>query len=309
MKSFKCNIRAAQFAAGMAALSALFLAISKLSLYFFSGSLLIALSAWDSTIDIFISFINRKIIQFARQSADEDHPYGHGKAEVIIALGQGALICGGSLFILSSSMQNIYKIFHGEFEAPIETWGTIFFFVAAALLSYGVTYLLKHYGKKYNSPALTADSMHYRGDMISNLGCALSLAFMLIFNKPFLDPLIAATFSLYVGWNGFRLIKTSINDLMDHEVPEAIKQKALLIATKAHDHILDIHNFRSRSSGSNYFFDFHVTLPKELPFQEVHHILQTIEEQLFEEFQTHAVVRADPDSLTQKEPKVIVFSR
>ncbi|MDR3625020.1 MAG: cation diffusion facilitator family transporter [Chlamydiales bacterium] len=309
MQTSLSDIKAAQFAAGVAALLAACLAISKLSLYFISGSLVIALSAWDSSIDVFISFINRKIIQFARQTADSNHPYGHGKAEVITALGQGALISGGSLIILSSSCQNLYKVFQGEFEPIVETWGTIFFFVAAAFLSFGITSWLKHHGKRFNSPALTADALHYRGDVVSNLGSAISLALIIISHQSWLDPLIAALFSLYICWNGFRLMRSSINDLMDHEVPENIKIKALAIITNANPSILDVHNFRSRSSGSYYFFDFHVTLPEELPFQEVHHIIQSIEEKLHDEFHTDAVVRADPHSLTQREPKVILFSR
>lgn len=302
-------IQAAQRAAGGAAIAAAFLAVGKLMLFLFSGSLIIALSAWDSGMDVFISFINRMIVKFSRQSADTNHPYGHGKAESITALGQGALITGGALAILASSSQKLYETGIGKGELIVESWPIVFFFIFASVVSYLITLWLRHFGKLCNSPALLADSAHYRVDVASNLASAASLSAIIFTKNIWLDPLIAGIFSLYIIWSGFRLLRTSVNELMDHEVEDEIRKKILDVISKADDKILDIHNFRSRKSGYCYFFDFHVTLPHGLAFQEVHRIVQAIEESIHQTVHADVVVRADPDSLTAAEPKVVAFHR
>jgi cation diffusion facilitator family transporter len=303
------NIKAAQGAATVAAIAAGFLAIGKLSLFFMTGSLVIALSTWDSSIDVFISFINRTIVKYSRQNADENHPYGHGKVESIAALGQGSLITGGALVILGSSCQKLYEYWQGKFEPILETWYTVFFFILAALISLGVTHWLRYHGTKCSSPALLADSTHYRVDVASNLGSAGSLAAIMLTGNLWLDPLIAGIFSFYIGWNGFRLLKSSINELMDHDIHDDVKKRALNIISECSKEIIDIHNFRSRKSGYRYFFDFHITLPATLQFAEVHGIVQSIEEELQDKFEADVVVRADPDSLATSEYRVVAFSR
>lgn len=303
------NIKTAQWAAVAAAMAAAFLAAGKLTLFFMSGSLVIALSAWDSSIDFFISFINRTIVKYSRLNADENHPYGHGKVESIAALGQGSLITGGALVILGSSFHKLYELWQNKFESVSETWYTVGFFIIASFISLCVTYWLRHFGTKFNSPALLADSAHYRVDVASNLGSAASLAAIMLTQNLWLDPLIAGFFSFYIGWNGFRLLRTSINELMDHEVLDEVKKRSLQIISESCDEIIDIHNFRSRKSGYRYFFDFHITLPDSLNFAEVHLIVQKIEEGLQQEFDADVIVRADPDSLPTLENRTVVFSR
>lgn len=303
------NIKAAQWAAAAAAMAASFLAAGKLTLFLMSGSLVIALSAWDSCIDVFISFINRTIVKYSRLNADENHPYGHGKVESIAALGQGALITGGALVILGSSLHKLYELWQSTAEDMTGTWYTVLFFIIASFVSLAVTYWLRHFGTKFNSPALLADSAHYRVDVASNLGSAISLAAIILTHNLWLDPLIAGFFSFYIGWNGFRLLKTSINELMDHEVSDDVKKHALQIISQSSDQIIDIHNFRSRKSGYCYFFDFHITLSSSLHFAQVHLIVQTIEERMQHEFHADVIVRADPNTLPTSENKVVAFSR
>ena len=307
--SEKTAIQTAQWAATAAAFAATGLAIGKLFLFWFTGSMVVALSAWDSCMDVMVSLINRKIIHFARQSADTEHPYGHGKAESIAAFAQGTLISGGALIIFVSSVQKLYHALQGKPEPTADTWFAVSFFVGASALSLLITMWLKHFGKRFSSPALLADSEHYRMDVVANIASAVSIACVLLTQKVWLDPLLACVFSIYIAFGGYKLLKESANDLMDREVPEEIKTEALSIVEATSSMIIDVHKFRGRRSGHRYFFDFHVTLPTALQFAEVHVIVEKIEDNLQSRFDADVVVHADPDILPEAELSTLALTK
>jgi len=291
------NSKTAQKAALIAAICAAILALGKLTLYFVTGSLIVALSAWDSTIDMIVSLVNRKIVKFSRLDADSNHPYGHGRAESIAALGQGCLIIGGAIGIIASSFSQIYDHYSGHNILKNHTdWKILLFFLFAAFVSIFVTKMLKRNGDKLNSPALLADSEHYRVDFITNISSGFAILLVLISENPILDPIIAFLFALYIIYGAFGLIKTSINELMDHDISEDIKIKVLNKIKEIDPRIIDVHRFRGRKIGHKYFFDFHVTLPVSLLFSEVHEVIENIEEILANEFDSDVIVHADPDS-------------
>ena len=289
----------ARRAALIAALSAGVLAICKLFLFFMTGSMVVALSAWDSMLDVCVSALNQKVIHFARQRPDSNHPYGHGKAESMAALAQGALILGGAVLIIFSSAQKLWEALHGDTLPISHPWETSIFFIAAAFASVIITRGLKNASIKYNSPALAADSEHYRSDVIANLASSVSIAAIAMTGIIWLDPLLAAIFALNIGWGGFKLLSSSINDLLDHDLPEHLKEDVIAVIGNCNELIVDVHNFRGRRSGHKYFFDFHVTLPAELDFRTVHEITETIEKRIEEKFDADVVVHADPAEETQ----------
>lgn len=289
--SGRAAARAALFAAGMAAV----LAICKFLLFWKTGLLIVALSAFDSAVDVLVSFVNHRIIRYARMDADSDHPYGHGKAESIAALGQGALIAGAAVTILSSSVQ---RLINGEQTIQSEhQYFSIVFFVVAAISSEAITRFLRHFSKKHRSPALLGDSAHYRSDVLANLGSAVALAVVYFVNKPWLDPLIAGVLALYIAYSGLRLLRSTIDDLMDHDLPLDVKDRALALIAETSDKIIDVHRFRGRRSGHRYFFDFHITLPDNLSFREIHEISELVENKLSTEFDADVTVHVDPESI------------
>jgi|GEM_PF-202503 len=282
-------------AAAWAALAAACLASSKLALFGLTGSLIVALSAWDSVLDVLVSFINQRIIKFARTGADAEHPYGHGKAESIASLGQGALIIGGSVVILGSSIQKMGAAWRGQTEVLHNSWGAVAFFVVAGFVSLLISASLARAGKRHRSPALLADSEHYRVDVVTNIASAASIAAVLFTRQDWLDPLLACAFSLYIARSGLSLMKTSVDELMDHDVDESVKSAALKLIVEADPRIVDVHKFRGRKSGHRHFFDFHVTLPAQIGFLESHLIVERIEDLLKDAFDADVVVHADPD--------------
>ncbi len=289
----------AQKAALVAALSAAILAVIKLSLFLATGSLVIALSAWDSSMDVIVSLINRKIVKFSRQDADSNHPYGHGKAESIAALGQGCLILGGGVVIIFSGIKQMFFYYKNTnnshfIQNNVDHWGYVVFFIFATVVSYFVSRWLNFNGKKLNSPALLADSEHYHVDLITNLASALALTAVIIFKKPILDSMIASIFSIYIIYGATKLIRTSIRELMDHDIPEEIKTKVIKLIHSTNPNVIDVHKLRGRRTGHCYYFDCHVTLTRTLSFIEVHEIVEKIEVVLENSYGGDMVIHADP---------------
>ena len=287
----------AQRAAGRAALAAAALAISKLALFLMSGSMLVALSAWDSALDVLVSSVNRRVISFARAEPDDEHPYGHGKAESMAALAQGALILGGAFMIALSSAQSVWQAWRGASQPPLEyAWELVGFFAFAGALSQVITAGLRRAAKEHHSPALAADAEHYQTDVISNVASAVSIAVISLTELSWLDPLLAVGFALLIARGGLGLVREAVDELLDHELSESEKLEAINLIKGCSPLIIDLHNLLCRRSGHRRFFDFHVTLPSSLSFQEAHDITDAIEAALSERFDADVVVHADPDS-------------
>ena len=288
-------VRAPERAAAAAAAAAAVLAISKVALYWYTGSLVVAVSAMDSSMDVVVSLLNRRALIIARQSPDAEHPYGHGKAESIAALGQGALLIGASAAIVVAAIETLYRILKGERQPIIESWFTVLFFLGAALVSMAITYWLDRHAKIHNSPALKGDAAHYQSDVYANLGSAAGLTSIFLTKALWLDPILAALFAAKIAHSGIDLLRTSVHELMDHDVSDEVKKRVEAYARGLYPSIVDIHAFRGRRSGQHYLFDFHVTLPKHLSFLDVHEIVDELEEKISIEFKADTVIHADPD--------------
>lgn len=282
-------------AAKIASYGALLLGVAKLVIFIVTGSFVVAVSAWDSCMDFAISFINHKILAFADSRPDENHPYGHGKAESITSLGQGALLLGGGLVIIVAAAESaLDDLRKGQNLMLGSPFLLAVFFLFAAFLSFLLTRWLEYHGRTNNSPALMADAGHYRGDVLTNFGSAVGISLVAVTGKSWLDPCIAALFALKVTHSGYGLMRSSIDALMDHDVSQKIKSDVESFAKDTIPEIIDIHKFRGRQSGSRFLFDFHVTLPSSLSFFEVHEKVEQLEEAIAAKFNADTVIHADP---------------
>jgi ferrous-iron efflux pump FieF len=269
------------------------LALTKLFLFLWSGSYIIAVSAWDSFVDSFVSFINKFVIQYARSEADEDHPYGHGKAESLAAMGQGIFVTGGGFILLWSTLSDLIRYEHTPEKKS--SYFLIFFFLFCAIVSGLLTKILEKGAKKHQSPALESDAVHYKVDTFMNVGSSIAFLVISYQNWRWLDPLIGSCFSLYVIHLGLRLIFKSSKDLMDTAIDENLKDEVLAKTLALSKDILNIHHFRGRRSGNRLIIDFHASLNEKLSFSQAHKLVETIETFLIENFQADPIIHADPE--------------
>lgn len=283
-------------AALVATVAATVISCSTLIVFFLTHSYVIGLAALESTIDVIVSFTNAQIIQFARKDADENHPYGHGRAESIASLGQASLMAGGALVMCYLSVSHLFRLYRtGNFFLKTTTtpW-LIVFFAIFCCISFGVSWWLKKQGKLFNSPALLSDAGHYFVDFLTNLSTTIALGLIIFLGYDFLDPLLALIFAGVILRVAYKIFHENVADLMDRDVPSSVKSEAYDIIMKSDSRIVDIHRFRGRKSGHRYFFDFHITLPDELSFHEVHDIIETVEQRITARFDGDVNAHADP---------------
>lgn len=298
----------AKNAALFAALAATFITFATLTLFFFTRSYVIALAALESSIDMIVSFTNTKIVQFARLDADEKHPYGHGRAESIASLGQASLMAGGALVMTYLACSHLFELYRTDnflLKTATTPW-LIGFFALFCCISFSVSWWLKKQGEILNSPALLSDAGHYFVDFLTNLSTTIALILIVFLGYDFLDPLLALIFGCVILRVAYKIFHENVNDLMDQDVSKEIKKKAFAIIMGTDSRIIDIHRFRGRKSGHRYFFDFHITLPDHLTFQEVHDIIRTVEQEISEHFSGDVSTHADPSSVrSESVPKYI----
>lgn len=293
-------------AALVATFAATIISSSTLIVFFFTHSYVIGLAALESTIDVIVSFTNAQIIQFARKDADENHPYGHGRAESIASLGQASLMAGGALVMCYLAISHLFRLYRTDnflLKTTTTPW-LILFFAVFCCISFSVSWWLKKQGKRFNSPALLSDAGHYFVDFLTNLSTTVALSLIIFVGYDFLDPLLALIFAGVILRVAYKIFHDNVADLMDRDIPVRVKNEAYEIIMTSHPQIIDIHKFRGRRSGHRYFFDFHITLPDELSFYEVHEIIETVEKRISERFDGDVNAHADPKGIrTDSIPK------
>lgn len=254
------------------------LSVLKLVTGLATGSLAILSSAVDSLLDILMSGVNYLGIRQAEQPADSSHPFGHGKYETVATLVQSMLIaCSGGWLIYES----IRRLLRGSELTRLGEG------ILVLLLSAGVSLVLTRYlrrvARETDSSALQADSLHFAMDVYTNLTLVAGLAAITFFDLPWLDPILSLLVALYILFQAVQLIRHSMRDVLDEQLPESIRREVEELIRAHHDHLLDFHNLRTRRAGSQKIMDFHLTVCKHLTVAEAHDIADHLEKRIQED--------------------------
>src|ERR1044071_2095826 len=168
--SIQSDAAATTAAARLSVLAAAFLIALKTTTGFITGSISVWASLLDSTMDIFASAINYFAVRAASRPADDDHSYGHGKAESLAGLFQSLVIAASGIFLVYESIRRIINLKTTQSE-----WVGVLTMIVAVLVSIGLVVKLKRVARETESPALHADAMHYITDIYSNASALLAL--------------------------------------------------------------------------------------------------------------------------------------
>ncbi len=254
-------------------LTALVLIALKLVTWLWTGSVSMLASLVDSAMDAIASLINLLAVRYSLVPADDEHRFGHGKAESLAGLAQAAFIAGSAVFLLLHATD---RILHPQ---PVQrtTIGiaVIVFSLALtlALLSYQ-RYVIRHTG----SVAIRADALHYATDVFSNLGVIAALL-LAQFGFPVFDPIFAIAIAGYIMFGAWRIGRDSLDHLMDRELDDAVREKIERLAL-AHDAVRGIHELRTRRSGQMAFIQLHLEMEPLLTLAEAHAIADTVEAEI-----------------------------
>lgn len=275
--------------ASVAALStALILVAAKAFAWWLSGSVSLLAGLTDSLLDGAASLINLIAVHYALQPADENHRYGHGKAEALAGLGQ-------ALFIALSALLVGWRGFE-RLQAPqdIEATGIG---VAVMLLSLALTGLLlmfqRHVVCTTGSTAIRADSLHYASDLLLNASILAALL-LAAWGWRSADALFGMAIALYIFWSALTIVRESAAVLMDQELPLETSERMRLLALDVPG-VLGAHDLRTRMSGTRWFVQLHLDLPGQLSLQEAHALCEAVELAIRAEFpRAEVLVHADP---------------
>ncbi|MDP7039514.1 MAG: cation diffusion facilitator family transporter [Myxococcota bacterium] len=283
-------------AARVPVFAALFLIVLKLFAVVITGSLAILASLFDSVLDLAASSINTWALRHAETPPDQEHRFGHGKAESIASMLQAALILGSAAALVwQACMRFIEPREVHELSTGLAVMLVSLF--ASALLS---MYLIRM-GKRFNSLALKADAQHYLSDVISNSAIILALLLISVFQWHWIDSIICLIAAIILMRTAYKLALESLIQLMDQELPEAERKRIAEMALNISDKIFGIHELRTRQSGSTTIVQLHLEIDSSLSFVEAHDISalvqKTIEANLAE---CIATIHADPYDANEK---------
>ncbi len=257
--------------------TAVVLLIIKLGVWLLSGSVSILATFMDSLLDAFVSIINLVAISIALRPADKDHHFGHGKAEQLAALAQSAFIAGSGLFLILHAVVDIRT--NGTVEHNSLALVVMGFSIAVTLLL--ISYQ-QYVVRKTGSLAIASDAMHYRMDLLTNLGVVLALV-LTASGFPLADPVIGIIIAVYMIVSVGKIAWQAIQLLMDHTLDDESNEMIQNIAL-ATDQVQGIHNLRTRMSGITPVIQFDLDLDGTLSLDKAHaigkHVKNGILEQL-----------------------------
>ena len=260
------NRRLLKFATYASVSTAGLLVIIKLVAWFMTGSMSLMATLLDSTMDILASLITLFAVRIAITPADDDHPFGHGKAEHLSVLAQSAFIAGSAIVLLlsaSNRMTEANVIIQKEFAGIL----VMVISIVATLILLGIQ---RHAIRKTKSSAIQADSLHYQMDLLTN-GVVLLALFGSTLGYHQWDNILALMIGGYMLFSVKNQAWKAIQQLMDTSLPEAdlqeIERRALSV-----EGVKGIHEIRTRVSGSMAFIQMHLDVEGSLPLKQAHDI-------------------------------------
>jgi len=271
MLSDNLKIRAATFSIT----GAFSLAAIKLFIAVTSGSMAVMASAVDSLLDILMSGVNFMAIRQAEQPPDECHPFGHGKFETLATLFQALVItCSGGWIIYEATL----RLTEGSGPENIDQGIGILLF--SAVVSWFIARYLRKVARLTDSTALEADSLHFRMDIYSNLGLMVGLLLIRWLHIYWLDAALSILVASYILHEALQLIRRSLMDVLDQELPEEIKQQVDQLIRSHDEPLSGYHGLRTRRAGSLKIMDFHLEVCKEMTVAEAHGIADSLEKKI-----------------------------
>jgi ferrous-iron efflux pump FieF len=250
----------------------------------------------DSGLDLVASLIVLLAVRIAAQPADYEHRFGHGKAEALAALVQVILISFSAMFIAFRSVQ---RLLSGAQTAEAELG--IGVSVIALILTLGLITYQRHVVKRTGSLAIGTDRLHYSSDLLLNGSVIVALALDQLLGLTGADAIFGLLIAAWLLWGAWSSSSHALNQLMDREWPNEQREE-FLAATKEYPELAGLHDFRTRTSGTHNFVQFHVWVPAEWTVQQAHDRLDAVEEALQTRFpNTEILIHVDPEGQTDRE--------
>ena len=256
----------------------------KLYAYISTNSVSLLSSLMDSIFDTLASLITVMSVLHAATPADAQHRFGHGKMEALSALAQAVFVTLTACFLLYEAVGRLIN------PVTIETpMIGIVVTLASIVLTIGLVIFQRHVIKRTQSIAITADHLHYKGDLFMNLGVIAALVITGYTGIAAIDALFALGIALHLLSGVWGIVRQSVDILMDKELPLTTRKDILALINR-HPKAIDVHDLRTRSTGERIFIEFHLELDGKMSLQAAHNVTEEIEKMIFDAYPASEVI-------------------
>jgi ferrous-iron efflux pump FieF len=275
---------------------ALTLIVAKVVAWNQSGSVSLLATLIDSCLDALASLVNLFAVRHSLSPADEEHRFGHGKAEALAGLAQALLITGSGGYLLLQAASRLAN------PVPLQAYGLG---IAVMLLSIAATLALllfqRYVIRRTGSTAISADALHYRSDLLVNGSVMLALL-LTWWGWLGFDALFALLIGAYILYSAWEIMINAFDHLMDRELPDSERDRIQQLAL-AHEAVRGMHDLRSRRSGTATFIQLHLELDDDLKLLEAHRISDEVEDEIRQVYPgAEIIIHIDPISVVPHEP-------
>lgn len=252
----------------------------KIYSYYLTHSTAVLSDAMESVVNVVSSLVALALVRYAAKPADEDHPYGHGKAEYFSSAFEGGMIFFAALMIIGYAVKSLLK---GPELKELEMGMIVVVITTLTNAVLGI-YLLKT-GQKHHSEAMKASGAHVLSDVYTTLGVLVGLLIVKFTGLLWVDPVIAIVVGLNLAYSGFKIFLNSTGALLDKQDTGYLEQLASQFNRSREKGIIDIHKVRMIRSGRFHHIDAHVVVPEFWTVQQAHDVTHSFEENVVQGYQ------------------------
>ena len=245
----------------------------KIVAYWMTNSVGMLSDAIESIVNVGAAVMALTMLNIAARPADDDHAFGHSKAEYFSSGFEGALIFVAAISIIGAAWP---RLFHPQ---PIEAfnWGFAIS-ILASVFNFITAFILFKAAKKYNSITLEADAHHLMTDVWTSIGVLIAIVAVALTGWYVLDALIAIGVALNILWTGWSLLYRSVAGLMDAALPHAeVQQIKQILDNYSHEHGIIYQNLKTRQAGARKFISVHILVNGNWSVQQGHDLVDIIE--------------------------------
>ncbi len=254
----------------------------KAAAWWITGSAALFSDATETVVNVAAGLLAFAALRFGARPADENHPFGHDKAEFFAAVVEGVLIIVASLSILLHAWQ----VWRNPLPIERPVFG-LTLTAAASVLNLAWALVLLRWGGRLRSPALVADGQHLASDVVTSAALIAGVVLVVVTGRLWLDPLLAVAAALYILASGLLVVRNSVSGLMDAAPAPAVVERIRALVASHAEGAIEAHDLRTRHAGRLTFLEFHLVVPGAMSVSAAHDICDRLE----------AVLRTDMDGL------------
>jgi cation diffusion facilitator family transporter len=237
-----------------------------------TGSVGLLSDALESVVNLVAAIVALIALTVAARPADEEHEWGHTKAEYFSGAAEGLLILIAAAGILATAVQRLI------YPRPLEQLGLgLAISVVASLINLGVALVLRGASKRYESLTLEADAVHLLTDVVTTVGVLLGVSAVWATGYTRLDPILAIIVALWIVRSGVLIVRKSIGGLLDTSIPKDQRSKVESILDSYRERGTQWHALRTRQAGVRTFVTVHILVPGDWTVRDGHELAEEIE--------------------------------